>query len=91
MIHHLFIPGTFDDLLTWFNYRLQLPLAWLSSKDETIYFIVESNWPTNEHQDLYPTYLQVTKAFTLHNATIATIIGSCVSLEAFIIAKNTDA
>ncbi|KAJ7455595.1 carboxylic acid transporter protein [Mycena galericulata] len=28
-------------------------------------------------QDLYPTYLQKTKGFTAHSATIATIIGNC--------------
>jgi len=28
-------------------------------------------------QDLYPTYLEVSKGFSTHNATIATIIGNC--------------
>ena len=30
-------------------------------------------------QDLYPTYLQSSKGFSAHNATVATIIGNCVS------------
>jgi SHS family lactate transporter-like MFS transporter len=29
-------------------------------------------------QDLYPTYLQTSKNFSAHNATVATIIGNCV-------------
>lgn len=31
-------------------------------------------------QDLYPTYLETTKGFSTHDATIATIIGNCVRL-----------
>jgi len=31
-------------------------------------------------QDLYPTYLQISKGFTAHNATMATIIGNCGSI-----------
>jgi SHS family lactate transporter-like MFS transporter len=35
------------------------------------------NFLSHGSQDLYPTYLQSTKSFSAHNATIATIIGSC--------------
>lgn len=35
------------------------------------------NFLSHGSQDLYPTYLQVTKGFTSHNATVATIIGNC--------------
>lgn len=34
--------------------------------------------PTLQSQDLYPTYLEKTKGFSVHDATIATIIGNCV-------------
>ncbi|KAJ8595160.1 MFS general substrate transporter [Rhizopogon salebrosus TDB-379] len=36
------------------------------------------NFLSHGSQDLYPTYLQTTKGFTSHSATIATIIGNCV-------------
>ncbi|KAG1727825.1 carboxylic acid transporter protein [Suillus lakei] len=35
------------------------------------------NFLTHGSQDLYPTYLQTTKGFSAHNATIATIISNC--------------
>lgn len=35
------------------------------------------NFLSHGSQDLYPTYLQVTKGFSSHDATIATIIGNC--------------
>ncbi|KAG1716072.1 hypothetical protein ID866_1098 [Astraeus odoratus] len=35
------------------------------------------NFLSHGSQDLYPTYLEVTKGFTSHDATIATIIGNC--------------
>jgi len=35
------------------------------------------NFLSHGSQDLYPTYLQVTKSFSSHDATIATIIGNC--------------
>ncbi|TDL17206.1 MFS general substrate transporter [Rickenella mellea] len=35
------------------------------------------NFLSHGSQDLYPTYLQVTKGFTSHAATVATIIGNC--------------
>ena len=35
------------------------------------------NFLSHGSQDLYPTYLEVTKGFTKHNATVATIIGNC--------------
>ncbi|KAH0826253.1 carboxylic acid transporter protein [Lanmaoa asiatica] len=34
-------------------------------------------------QDLYPTYLETTKGFTVHDATVATIIGNCGAIAAF--------
>ncbi|KAG6912031.1 hypothetical protein DXG01_000279 [Tephrocybe rancida] len=42
------------------------------------------NFLSHGSQDLYPTYLQQSKNFSAHNATVATIIGNwgyCVSLE----------
>ncbi|KAG2125622.1 carboxylic acid transporter protein [Suillus cothurnatus] len=35
------------------------------------------NFLSHGSQDLYPTYLQITKGFSAHNATVATIIGNC--------------
>jgi len=35
------------------------------------------NFLSHGSQDLYPTYLQVSKNFSVHNATVATIIGNC--------------
>jgi len=35
------------------------------------------NFLSHGSQDLYPTYLQVSKNFSSHNATVATIIGNC--------------
>lgn len=32
---------------------------------------------------MYPTYLETTKGFSAHDATIATIIGNCVRLPNF--------
>lgn len=29
-------------------------------------------------QDLYPTYLQISKGFSAHDSTVAAIIGNCV-------------
>lgn len=37
------------------------------------------NFLSHGSQDLYPTYLEVTKGFTPNDATTATIIGNCVS------------
>lgn len=37
------------------------------------------NFLSHGSQDLYPTYLIDAKLFTSHNATVATIIGNCVS------------
>ena len=31
-------------------------------------------------QDLFPTYMQQSKGFSAHDATVATIIGNCVSV-----------
>lgn len=36
-------------------------------------------------QDLYPTYLRDSKNFSEHDATIATIIGNCVSNFGYIL------
>jgi MFS transporter, SHS family, lactate transporter len=35
------------------------------------------NFLSHGSQDLYPTYLIITKGFSSHNATVATIIGNC--------------
>jgi SHS family lactate transporter-like MFS transporter len=35
------------------------------------------NFLSHGSQDLYPTYMKVTKGFSPHDATVATIIGSC--------------
>ncbi|KAF8876383.1 major facilitator superfamily domain-containing protein [Infundibulicybe gibba] len=35
------------------------------------------NFLSHGSQDLYPTYLQASKNFSAHNATVATIIGNC--------------
>lgn len=35
------------------------------------------NFLSHGSQDLYPTYLQITKGFSAHSATVATIIGNC--------------
>jgi len=35
------------------------------------------NFLSHGSQDLYPTYLQITKGFSAHNATVATIISNC--------------
>jgi len=39
------------------------------------------NFMSHGSQDLYPTYLQVTKGFTKFNATVATIIGNCGAIS----------
>ncbi|KAL0961273.1 hypothetical protein HGRIS_006235 [Hohenbuehelia grisea] len=44
------------------------------------------NFLSHGSQDLYPTYLQQSKNFTAHNATIATIIGNCGAIAGGIIA-----
>ncbi|TFK71108.1 MFS general substrate transporter [Pluteus cervinus] len=36
------------------------------------------NFLSHGSQDLYPTYLQTSKGFSSHDATVATIIGNCV-------------
>ncbi|KAH9480892.1 Carboxylic acid transporter protein-like protein [Psilocybe cubensis] len=38
------------------------------------------NFLSHGSQDLYPTYLTASKGFTSHDATVATIIGNCVSV-----------
>ncbi|KAI9456312.1 carboxylic acid transporter protein [Boletus coccyginus] len=40
-------------------------------------------------QDLYPTYLQKSKGFSSHSATVATIIGNCGAIAGGAIAGNT--
>ncbi|RXW24369.1 hypothetical protein EST38_g1483 [Candolleomyces aberdarensis] len=44
------------------------------------------NFLSHGSQDLYPTYLQTSKNFTAHNATIATIIGNCGAIAGGIFA-----
>lgn len=41
------------------------------------------NFLSHGSQDLYPTYLENSKGFSAHQATIATIIGNCVSTELY--------
>jgi hypothetical protein len=36
-------------------------------------------------QDLYPKYLETSKGFSNHDATIATIIGTCVSISGYLL------
>ena len=43
------------------------------------YDITGFNFLSHGSQDLYPTYLKDAKLFSDHNATVATIIGNCVS------------
>src|ERR1700761_962900 len=44
------------------------------------------NFLSHGSQDLFPTYLQKTKGFSAHAATISTIIGNCVrSLSFFVL------
>ncbi|PPR05985.1 hypothetical protein CVT24_004622 [Panaeolus cyanescens] len=44
------------------------------------------NFLSHGSQDLYPTYLQQSKGFTSHDATVATIIGNCGALAGGIFA-----
>ncbi|KAG2066921.1 MFS general substrate transporter [Suillus decipiens] len=44
------------------------------------------NFLSHGSQDLYPTYLQVTKGFSDHDATVATIIGNCGAIAGGVIA-----
>ncbi|KAG0708459.1 carboxylic acid transporter protein [Suillus ampliporus] len=44
------------------------------------------NFLSHGSQDLYPTYLETTKGFSAHNATIATIIGNCGAIAGGVIA-----
>lgn len=41
------------------------------------------NFLSHGSQDLYPTYLEQSKGFSSHDATIATIIGNCVRLQLY--------
>ncbi|TFK34319.1 MFS general substrate transporter [Crucibulum laeve] len=44
------------------------------------------NFLSHGSQDLYPTYLQSSKNFSAHNATVATIIGNCGAIAGGMIA-----
>lgn len=44
------------------------------------------NFLSHGSQDLYPTYLEDTKGFSTHDATIATIIGNCGAIAGGVIA-----
>ncbi|KAG1732452.1 carboxylic acid transporter protein [Suillus paluster] len=44
------------------------------------------NFMSHGSQDLYPTYLETTKGFSTHDATIATIIGNCGAIAGGVIA-----
>lgn len=44
------------------------------------------NFLSHGSQDLYPTYLEVTKGFSTHDATVATIIGNCGAIAGGVIA-----
>ncbi|KAI9456311.1 carboxylic acid transporter protein [Boletus coccyginus] len=46
------------------------------------------NFLSHGSQDLYPTYLETTKGFTTHDATIATIIGNCGAIAGGAVAGN---
>ncbi|OJA19521.1 hypothetical protein AZE42_03201 [Rhizopogon vesiculosus] len=43
------------------------------------------NFLSHGSQDLYPTYLETTKGFSAHDATIATIIGNCGAIAICVI------
>ncbi|KAF9050594.1 MFS general substrate transporter [Panaeolus papilionaceus] len=43
-----------------------------------VLFMAGLNFLAHGSQDLYPTYLQQSKGFSSHDATVATIIGTCV-------------
>jgi SHS family lactate transporter-like MFS transporter len=47
------------------------------------------NFFSHGSQDLYPTYLQVSKGFSKHNSTVATIIGNCGAISGGAIAGFT--
>jgi len=47
------------------------------------------NFLSHGSQDLYPTYLETTKGFSTHDATIATIIGNCGAIAGGAIAGYT--
>jgi SHS family lactate transporter-like MFS transporter len=42
-----------------------------------VFLMAGFNFLSHGSQDLYPTYLEASKGFTTHNATVATIIGNC--------------
>ncbi|KAG1727821.1 carboxylic acid transporter protein [Suillus lakei] len=44
------------------------------------------NFLSHGSQDLYPTYLETTKGFSAHDATVATIIGNCGAIAGGVIA-----
>lgn len=44
------------------------------------------NFLSHGSQDLYPTYMKITKGFSPHSATVATIIGNCGAIAGGIIA-----
>jgi hypothetical protein len=50
-----------------------------------VFTTVISSADTNSFQDLYPKYLETSKGFTNHDATIATIIGNCVSISGYLL------
>ncbi|KAF9458789.1 MFS general substrate transporter [Collybia nuda] len=47
------------------------------------------NFMSHGTHDLYPTYLQVSKNFSTHNATVSTIIGNCGALVGGVVAGMT--
>lgn len=47
------------------------------------------NFLSHGSQDLYPTYLQASKGFTPHQATVATIIGNCGAITGGAVAGYT--
>ncbi|TFK71111.1 carboxylic acid transporter [Pluteus cervinus] len=51
-----------------------------------ILFMTGFNFLPHGSQDLYPTYLQTSKGFSSHDATVATIIGNCGALAGGIVA-----
>ncbi|KAG1849921.1 carboxylic acid transporter protein [Suillus subalutaceus] len=53
---------------------------------ETKDMLKRFNFLSHGSQDLYPTYMEVTKGFSAHDATVATIIGNCGAVAGGVIA-----
>ncbi|KAF8803096.1 MFS general substrate transporter [Phlegmacium glaucopus] len=51
-----------------------------------VLFMTGFNFLSHGSQDLYPTYLQASKGFSPHDATVATIIGNCGAIAGGVLA-----